>query len=235
MTIEKLIAAGVHVITASGVIAGFFALLAVIGGRWEAAFAWLAVAAVVDGIDGPLARRFKVKTFLPRFSGERLDLVIDYFTYVVVPALMIFTGGQMSKGWALIAAVIVLMTSLFHFSDMGSKTPDGFFIGFPAIWNVVAFYLFLFPLSGGAAFMLVLCLGALTFVPLKWVHPVRVARWRPLTLAVLALWSGAAVLALWQGFPASPAIQVIILACGVYLLACGLTRSFGAADASSDD
>jgi phosphatidylcholine synthase len=215
------------VLTASGVVAGFFALLAANGARWEAAFAWLAVAAVIDGVDGPLARHFQVKTRLPRFSGERLDLVIDYFTYVVVPALMIFGGGQMSKGWALIAAVIVLTTSLFHFGDIGSKTEDGFFVGFPAIWNVVAFYLFVFPLSPGAAFMLVALLGALTFVPLKWVHPVRVERWRPLTIAVLALWSGASALALWQGFPASTAIQIVLILCSLYLLACGLVRSFG--------
>jgi phosphatidylcholine synthase len=223
---EKLLAAGIHLLTASGVVAGFFALLASASQRWEAAFAWLAVAAIIDGLDGPLARHFEVKKLLPRFSGERLDLVIDYFTYVVVPALLIFNGGQMSKGWAVIAAVIVLVSSLFHFSDMESKTEDGFFVGFPAIWNVVAFYLFVFPLSSGAAFMLIAVLGALTFVPLKWVHPVRVERWRPFTLAVLALWSATAALVLWQGFPASPAVQVIMLLCSLYLLACGLTRSF---------
>jgi phosphatidylcholine synthase len=223
----KLLAAGIHVLTASGVVAGFFALLAVISQRWEAAFTWLAVAAVIDGIDGPLARYFQVKKRMPRFSGERLDLVIDYFTYVVVPALMIFTGGQMSKGWALIAAVIVLMSSLFHFSDMGSKTEDGFFVGFPAIWNVVAFYLFAFPMPSGAAFALIAFLGAMTFVPLKWVHPVRVERWRVLTIIVLTLWSGASALALWQGLPASPTLQIILVLCGLYLLACGLMRSFG--------
>ena len=235
MTIEKLVAAGVHLLTVSGVVAGFFAMLAAISLRWESAFAWLALAAFIDAVDGPLARHWQVKKRLPRFSGERLDLVIDYFTYVVVPALMIFVGGQMPKGWALIAAVIILTTSLFHFSDMSSKTDDGFFVGFPAIWNVVAFYLFLFPLPPIAAFVIVALLGGLTFVPLKWVHPVRVARWRPLTLAVLALWSGTSAWALWHGFPASPTIQMIVFACSVYLLACGLTRSFGDDDTASAD
>jgi phosphatidylcholine synthase len=222
----KLLAAGVHVLTATGVVAGFFALLAATDQRWEACFAWLAVAAVIDGVDGPLARHFQVKSLLPRFSGERLDLVIDYFTYVVVPALLIFLGGHMSKGWAVVAAIIVLMTSLYHFSDEDSKTDDGFFVGFPAIWNVVAFYLFAFPMSPAIAFTLIALLGALTFVPLKWVHPVRVERWRPLTLAVLTLWSALAALTLWRGFPATPAVQIVIVLCGLYLLACGLTRSF---------
>jgi phosphatidylcholine synthase len=232
---EKLVAAGVHVLTASGVIAGFFAMLAAMEQRWEASFGWLALAAIIDGIDGPLARRFEVKALLPRFSGERLDLIIDYFTYVVVPALMIFTGGHMSKGWALVAAVIVLMTSLYHFSDMGSKTEDDFFVGFPAIWNVVVFYLFVFPLPPAMAFIVVAVLGGLTFVPLKWVHPIRVVRWRPLTVAVLALWSGASAFTLWQGFPASLGVQAILLVCSLYLLACGLTRSFARRDGPSRD
>jgi phosphatidylcholine synthase len=224
----KVAAACVHVLTASGVLAGFQALLATIAHRWDVAFLWLALATLIDGIDGPLARYFKVKTHLPRFSGERLDLVIDYFTYVIVPALMVYAGGQMPEGWAGVAAAIILMTSLFHFSDEDSKTEDGFFVGFPAIWNVIAFLLFVFPLPPGVGLVTITILGALTFVPLKWVHPLRVRRWRPLTVAVLALWSGGAALALWQGFPASPAVQAVIGLCSLYLLGCGLARSFAA-------
>jgi phosphatidylcholine synthase len=230
MLAMKAVAAGVHVLTASGVLAGFQALLASLEHRWEAAFIWLAVATLIDGIDGPLARHFDVKAHLPRFSGERLDLIIDYFTYVIVPALMIYASGRMPDGLALAAAFTVLMTSLFHFSDEESKTDDGFFVGFPAIWNVVAFLLFVFPIPPAASFALIAVLGALTFVPLKWVHPIRVRRWRPLTIVVLAVWSAAAMLAVWQGFPVSPTLQAVIGVCSLYLLGCGLARSFATAD-----
>ena len=223
----KAVAVCIHLLTASGVLVGFLALLASFDRMWSLAFVWLAVAAIIDGLDGPLARYFKVKTHLPRFSGERLDLIIDYFTYVIVPALMIYGSGRMPEGLQMVATIIVLMTSLFHFSDEESKTEDGFFVGFPAIWNVVAFYLFVFPVPPVLGFAAIVFLGALTFVPLKWVHPIRVQRWRPLTIAMLTLWSAASALAIWQGFPASPAVQVVIGVCSLYLLACGLARSFG--------
>ena len=231
----KFAAACVHILTASGVLAGFQAMLATIAHRWDAAFLWLAIATLIDGIDGPLARRLKVKTHLTRFSGERLDLVIDYFTYVIVPALMIYAGGLVPADLAWLAAAIVLMTSLFHFSDQESKTEDGFFVGFPAIWNIVAFLLFVFAPPPAIGFATVLFLGALTFVPLKWVHPVRVRRWRPLTIAVLGLWAAAAGAAVQQGFPASSAVQVVIGLCSLYLLACGLMRSAGGPGQPADD
>jgi phosphatidylcholine synthase len=223
----KLAAACVHILTASGVLAGFQALLATIAHRWDAAFLWLAIATLIDGIDGPLARRFKVKTHLARFSGERLDLVIDYFTYVIVPALMIYASGLVPAGLGWLAAAIVLMTSLFHFSDKESKTEDGFFVGFPAIWNIVAFLLFVFAPPPALGFAVIALLGGLTFVPLKWVHPVRVRRWRPLTIAVLASWAAAGAAALQQGFPPSTAVQMAIALCSLYLLAFGLMRSIG--------
>jgi phosphatidylcholine synthase len=205
---------------------GFLAMLAAVESRWEAAFVWLGLAALIDGVDGPLARHFQVKTVLPRFSGDRLDLIIDYFTYVIVPAMMIYSGGRIPSGWALVAAFIILMSSLFHFSDQDSKTEDGFFVGFPAIWNVAVFLIFVFPLPPFAAFAFVALLGALTFIPSKWVHPLRVRRLRPLTVTVLAIWAGAALFALREGFPASATTQAVIGLCSLYLLFPGLARSW---------
>jgi phosphatidylcholine synthase len=222
----KAVAVCIHILTASGVLAGFQALLASFEHRWEAAFLWLALAALIDGIDGPLARHFDVKHVMHRFSGESLDLIVDYFTYVVVPALMIHAGNLVPAGWGSTAAAIVLLTSLFHFIDEESKTDDGFFVGFPAIWNVVAFLLFVFAPPPSLAMALIAFLGALTFVPLKWVHPLRVQRWRLVTVAVLAIWSVASLLVLTQGFPASMGMKLVIGAASVYLLARGLTRSF---------
>ena len=120
----------------------------------------------------------------------------------------------------------MLMTSLFHFCDERSKTPDGFFVGFPAIWNVVAFLLFVIPIPPPWAFAVIVFLGLLTFVPLKWVHPIRVRRWRAVTIAVLAVWSVASIVAIVQGFPAAPANQADPGVSSLYLLACGLARSF---------
>jgi phosphatidylcholine synthase len=222
----KAAAAAIHALTASGVLAGFEALLASFEHRWERAFIWLAVALLIDGIDGPLARHFQVKAHLPRFSGERLDLIVDYLTYVLVPAVMISEGGLMPPRLGILAAFIILMTSLFHFCDEHSKTPDGFFVGFPAIWNVVAFFLFVMPVPPPWVFSIVVFLGLLTFVPLKWVHPIRVRRWRPVTIAVLVVWSVASIVAIAEGFPASSINQAILGVSSLYLLGCGLARSF---------
>jgi phosphatidylcholine synthase len=158
----------------------------------------------------------KVTLWLPRFSGERLDLVIDYLTYVVVPALALLQAGFLRGSIGLTLAALILLSSLFHFSDTESKAHDHSFVGFPAIWNLVAFYIFAFHLSETAAALLVLTCVILTFVPLKWVHPMRTPHLRPLTLAATAVWSAAAVAALITGFPAPVWAQVALAAVGVY-------------------
>jgi phosphatidylcholine synthase len=221
----------VHVFTALGAVLGFQALLAAAGHRWEAAFAWLGAALIVDALDGPMARRIRVREKLPRFSGERLDLVIDYVTYVLVPAYMIYEAGLIPAPLNSVAAAAILLSSLFHFSDCESKTDDGFFVGFPTLWNIVAFYLFALPLPGAAAFAAVAGLAALTFIPLKWVHPVRSRRLRPVTAGVVVAWGAAAIGVLATGFPASLPLQTVLAASAVYFAAVGLLRS--AQDATS--
>ncbi len=226
----RIAAFGVHAFTALGAVLGFQALLEAAAHRWENAFAWLGAALVVDALDGPLARRVGVGRQLPRFSGERLDLIIDYVTYVLVPVFIIHEAGLMPDGLAWSAAAIILLTSLFHFIDNESKTDDGFFVGFPALWNGVAFYMLVFALPGAVNLAIVLGLAALTFVPLKWVHPVRAARLRPVTLAVVGAWAAASVAALVQGFPANIAVQAVIALTSLYLIALGLQRSLGSGE-----
>src|SRR5262245_8940169 len=160
-------AALVHIFTALGAVCALLATLAVVSGAWEAAFAWLGLAMAIDGIDGTLARKAKVERWLPRFSGERLDLVVDYLTYVLVPALALVQAQFLPGTWGVMLASLILLSSLFHFCDMGSKAPDHSFVGFPAIWNVVAFYVFAFALPDAATAALILACVALTFVPLK--------------------------------------------------------------------
>jgi len=221
----RLAAFGVHVFTAIGVVLGFQALIAAIEHRWEDAFIWLGVALVVDGIDGPLARWIGVSEKLPRFSGERLDVIIDYLTYVIVPAYIIYEAPLVPEPLAASAAAIILLTSLFHFTDNKSKTEDGFFVGFPALWNIVALYILIFQIPAWASFAILLACALLTFLPLKWIHPVRVARLRPATLAVIAVWSLAVVLTVIDGFPGSTLSQIVIAASTAYLLGVGLLRS----------
>jgi phosphatidylcholine synthase len=209
-------AALVHVFTALGALCALLATLAVLADAWEIAFAWLGLAMAIDGIDGTLARKARVERWLPRFSGDRLDLVIDFLTYVFVPTLALLQAGFLSDTWGLLLAGSILLSSLFHFCDTESKAPDYSFVGFPAIWNLVAFYVFAFALPKAATAALVLACVALTFVPLKWVHPLRTVRLRPLTIAAAGLWALAAVSVLAFGFPAGPWTGAILLLVAVY-------------------
>lgn len=219
MRIVIAVATLVHIFTALGVVCTLFATLAVFHHQWEQVFIWLGVALIIDGADGPLARKLDVKVVLPRFSGDRLDLVIDYLTYVFVPVLAMIEAGFLQGVIGYGLGIAILLSSLFHFSDTASKTDDHCFVGFPAIWNVVAFYIFVFaPALPVVVGLVLLCVG-LTFVPLKWVHPVRVTAWRPLTAAVSVIWAGAAVWATVGGFPAGFWPKAALGFAGVYAIA----------------
>lgn len=194
----------VHVLTALGVVCALMAALAVVDARYETMFAWLGLAFAIDGLDGPLARAANVKERLARFSGERLDLIIDYLTYVFIPVLAMLMAGLLPAAAAIPLAAAALMSSLFHFSDTASKADDNSFVGFPAVWNIVVFYLFVFQLPPWvAAAIAVLCV-MLTFLPIRWLHPLRVVAWRIPTLAVLVLFSVAAAAAVYHGFAQVP-------------------------------
>ncbi len=228
-------AAAVHTLTASGGALGLMALLAVSEGRWEAAFVWLGVALAVDGIDGPLARRLEVKKVLPRFSGEDLDKIVDYLTYVTVPAFMVARAPIVPEPLRLGLALAIMVVSLYHFADKDSKTAAGYFVGFPAIWNVVVLYCFVLAIPPGLAAALIGLCTVLTFIPLRWVHPLRVRRMRPLTLAVIVAWSVAAILPLWQGFPGGAAVKAIFIVAAVYTLALGLSAAPGDAGPGQEE
>lgn len=226
MATGKLIAAyAVHALTASGAVLGLFALERAAAGDLRACFALLGAALVVDAVDGPAARRVGVAEALPRFSGVRLDLVVDYLNYCVVPAYAVLVSGMLPASVAAWGAGAMLLSSLFHFADRESKTDDGFFVGFPAIWNVVAFYFYALqppPLLAAAAVAL---LTALTFVPLLWAHPLRSPRLRPLTLAVTGGWAVAAISVLWHGAPAGAIETVVLVAAVLYAAGLNLWRS----------
>jgi phosphatidylcholine synthase len=222
-----LAAASVHLFTALGAVCGLLAALAVFDEAWERMFAWLGIALIIDGIDGSFARLAHVEERLPRFSGERLDLVVDYVTYVFVPALALVRAGHLEGAMGLALAAGILLSSLYHFADLASKGEDYSFIGFPAVWNLVAFYLFAFDAPQWVSVAVVSLCVALTFVPMRWVHPLRVVRLRGLTLAVTLAWAIAAVAAVVHGFPASLWIKVVLGGAAAYLVGLALRRSFG--------
>jgi phosphatidylcholine synthase len=199
----RWLAASVHLFTALGSVCALLALHALLDRAYETAFLWLGIALIIDGIDGAFARAVDVKRRLPRFSGEKLDQVVDYVTYVFVPALALQLGGYLTGIWGGILASLILLSSLYHFCDNGNKADDHCFVGFPAIWNIVAFYVFAFALPGWAVSILVLVCVALTFVPMRWLHPMRVTALRPLNLTMSAVWALAAVWTVATGFPAS--------------------------------
>ena len=226
---RRLAAAAVHTFTATGILCALLAVLAVHETAFAVAFAWLGLALLIDGIDGTFARMVDIGHTLPRFSGERLDQIVDYVTYVFVPVLALLKAGILVGGLGLGLAVLILMSSLYHFADNDNKSEDHCFVGFPAIWNIVAFYLFAFPLPVWASALVVLVCGGLTFVPLRWLHPMRVERRMWLNIAASVLWLAAAGMTLWRGFPAPPWAGAILVAVGIYALTMTIVWPWGAA------
>ena len=222
--IVRLGAASVHLLTATGAVLALFALRAVETHDWQMMFVWLGIALVVDAIDGPLARLVGVKIVLPRFSGERLDLIVDYLTYVVVPAFALTDATLLPEGTRLPAAIGILLSSLFHVADLNSKTEEGYFVGFPAIWNIVLLYLFVLEPAPLVSLLIVAFFVAFTFVPLLAVHPFRVERLRPLSCLVTLVWTGTAAIAVANPFPSPLWIQILLLLSAAYFTGVGLYR-----------
>lgn len=178
----------VHAFTATGVMLGLFALFATIQGFQQNAFLWLGVALFVDGIDGSLARRFHVRELTPNFDGATLDIVVDYTTYTFIPALMVYFFAMVPQGFGIIAACFIALTSLYCFANTNMKTSDYYFQGFPAVWNIVVLYLEILRTPQWLNLGIIALCGILTFVPWKYVHPLRVAKFRPATIAATVVW-----------------------------------------------
>jgi phosphatidylcholine synthase len=220
----RLAAFSVHVLTASGALWGLLALIAAVRGDWTWMFWWLAVALVVDGIDGPLARRLKVDERLPQWSGDSLDFVVDFVTYVFVPAYAIATSGLLPELTAIPLGALIAVSGALYFGDRRMKMADNSFRGFPVLWNAAAFYLFLLEPPPWIAALGVILLLLLTFVPFPFIHPVRVTHWRRFTLALAALGSVLAVVALLYDLEPPTWVAAALLVIGLYFCAAGLMR-----------
>ncbi|TPI32846.1 phosphatidylcholine/phosphatidylserine synthase [Mesorhizobium sp. B3-1-9] len=188
----------VHLLTASGSFLAFLSLVAASEERWTAMFWWLGLALFVDGIDGPIARKLEVKEILPTWSGELLDNIIDYVTYVLIPAFALYQRGFMGENLSFLSAAIIVVSSAIYYADTGMKTKENFFKGFPVVWNMVVFTLFVIEPGQWVSFAVVVVAGILTFLPINFIHPVRVVRLRPVNLGMTLLWCAFGALALAQ-------------------------------------
>lgn len=222
---RRLSAWGVHIFTASGTVLGMLSLLAVIDGNPTVCLLWLGAALIVDGIDGTLARRAAVSEVLPDFDGSALDLVVDYLTYVLVPAIFLYRFGLLPDGFGTILTAFILLTSLYCFCNVHMKSGDNYFVGFPAIWNVVALYLWVLDWNPVVNAAVVLVIGALTFTTIKFLHPFRVRKFMAVNIAVTAVWV-ATSLVLVLAHPVRPTAALVPwFAASVYYVGICLWRT----------
>jgi phosphatidylcholine synthase len=187
-------------------------------------FAWLGLALLVDAADGPLARHFRVAETLPRWSGDTLDLVVDFLTYVFVPAYAIAASGLLGSPLDIGAGIVIVVTGGLYFADRRMKTHDNYFRGFPALWNCVAFYVLLLRPAPWLTASTIVVLAVLTFAPFPFIHPMRVKRLRALNLVLLAAWAMLGLVALARDLAPGPWVTGGLCAIGLYVLAAGVFR-----------
>ncbi|MGH1423532.1 MAG: CDP-alcohol phosphatidyltransferase family protein [Pseudooceanicola sp.] len=217
-------ALAVHLLTASGAVFAMLAMLAAVDEKWSLMFLWLVVAFFVDGIDGPLARKYDVKFNAAEFDGVLLDLIIDYLTYVFIPAFALFKSGLLPGWTGWIAIIIITFASAMYFADTRMKTRDNSFSGFPGCWNMLVLVLFALEPNFWVILFIVTVLAIAMFLPLKFVHPVRTERWRIVTLPMALIWTGFAGWAAWVDFHPDSWAHWGLVVSSLYLLFAGVLQ-----------
>ncbi len=208
----------VHLLTASGTGIALIAMLEAVREHWAAMFGWLGLALLIDAIDGPLARRLDVGERLPNWSGETLDLVVDFVTYVFVPAYAITASGLLIPLAAPLLGFAIVVSGALYFADRRMKTDDNHFRGFPALWNAAAFYLFLLkpPAAIGSAALALLVV--LSFVPIHVMHPVRTTRFRTFNLVLMVAWAALSIFAVLANFNVPAVVKFLLCAIALYII-----------------
>ena len=212
----------VHLFTATGAVFAMLAMLAAVDHKWSLMYLWLVVAFIVDGIDGPLARKYDVKTHAAQFDGVLLDLIIDYLTYVFIPAFALFRSGLLPGWTGWICIIVITFGSAMYFADTRMKTKHNSFAGFPGCWNMVILVLFVIEPNFWIILGIVVVIAASMFTPLEFVHPVRTKRWRKVTLPVAFAWTFFAGWAAWIDFAADPIVIAGLSISSAYLLLAGI-------------
>jgi phosphatidylcholine synthase len=214
----------VHLFTATGAVFAMLAMLAASETKWSLMFLWLIVAFGVDGIDGALARKYDVKKNAPRFDGVLLDLIIEYLTYVFIPAFALFKSGLLPGWTGWFAIFVITFASAMYFCDGNMKTKDNSFHGFPGCWNMLVLVLFALSPNFWIILIIVAALAVAMFLPLKFIHPVRTKRWRWLSLPLSLCWICFAGWAAWVDFhPQSWAHWGLIIT-SIYLVLAGIMQ-----------
>jgi len=211
----------VHILTVSGAGLALAAAVAAADQAWQIAFLCLGIALIVDGLDGPLARIAKVDERLPWFDGSALDFIIDYTNYVFIPAYIVVESGLISEPLASICGIAIAVVGALYFGDKRMKTDDFGFRGFPSAWNAVVYLMMVYRPGETLAVLVIAGFAVLTFVPIEFVHPIRVARLRPLTLAVTLAWAVLSLLVLLADLRPGPVVAVAFLAASAYLAVIG--------------
>lgn len=188
---ERAAAWSVHVLTASGAAMGLFALLEAARGDLRASALWMLAAFAVDSVDGSLARAAHVHERVPSIDGRRLDDVIDYLNYVIVPCFFLAANGLVGWSWAAVPA----LASAYQFAQADAKTDDHFFLGFPSYWNFVAIYLWLLDAAPATSAAWLLGLSVLVFVPIKYLYPTRMQRFAKTMIGGAAVFTALLALA----------------------------------------
>lgn len=213
----------VHVFTATGAVCAFLSLTAGIDGRLREAFLWLVLSTVIDAVDGALARLARVKERTPHFNGNRLDDIVDYLTFVFVPAVLLVRNGMLPEGGVGLAVVAaILLSSAIAFCREDAKTDDYFFTGFPSYWNIVVLYLAALRWSPVANAVVLLAFVALVFVRIGYIYPSRTPQFRALTVTLGIVWGLAIVAMIWLLPAPPPALVYGSLAYPVYYAALSL-------------
>lgn len=231
MTI-RIKALSIHALTATGAVFAMLAMLAAVDEKWSLMFLWLVVAFVVDGIDGPLARHYHVKKNAPEYDGVLLDLIIDYLTYVFIPAFALFKSGLLNGWTGWICLIVITFTSVVYFADTRMKTKDNSFSGFPGCWNMFVLVMFATTPHWLIILGLVIIIASTMFLPLKFIHPVRTVRWRKISLPVTILWTALSGFAAWHDFDIGPITITALSATSLYVMFAGIAQQIIPAKAS---
>jgi phosphatidylcholine synthase len=195
----------VHAYTAAGVVCGLLSLVATVEGDYRQALFWLLGATAIDASDGWIARLVRVEVNAPLINGARLDDVVDYVTYVLVPGFLLLHAGRLPDGWMGIAVICaMLVSSALGFSRVDAKTADHYFTGFPSYWNVVAVYVLAGDLPRGITAITLVVLSVLVLVPIRYVYPTRTPVLWPVTVIGGAVWGLQVALMIWW-LPTVPA------------------------------
>jgi phosphatidylcholine synthase len=197
---DKFLGWCVHAYTALGLVAaGLIAVLLVRGDadafRWS--FLLMAIATVVDATDGTLARKVRIKEVVPSFDGRRLDDIVDFLNYTFLPLLLIWRAGILPSGqeaWLFLP----LLASVYGFCQVQAKTDDGYFLGFPSLWNLVALYLYALPLGGWTSLAIVIVLALLTFVPIRHLYPSQPGLLNRVSMIAGVFWTPLVAWLIWK-------------------------------------